>query len=123
MARNLKQARDIEDIAAKRQEEIAAELFDYETVMVEVLKKAAEGNQHHRIMQDLKVTLKDTRQAQGLCKLLEDTGFTVSWVNAGQRVELVKDGSYELLEYEELVISWGAEAKSKYSGGVSVETV
>ena len=115
MAKKVIQSADIAKLAAAKQAEVAKEYFDYGTVTTAISKAAGEGKQHLRILQNLKVTLKETPAAKHLCERLERGGFGIQWEQAGQRVELEKNGSYELIQYEELTILWGAD----YQGGIA----
>ena len=107
----------IQELSGKAQKALARKLFDYETIIQKITEEATKGKEHVRILQELAVSLNETPAAQELCKRLEKGGFSITWVDAGRRIELVKNGSYELVAYQELVIMWGAG----YQGGITVD--
>lgn len=108
----------IQELSGKAQKALARKLFDYESTVQKITAEAAQGKQHLRIVQELTVSLNHTPAARELCKRLERGGFTVTWVEAGRKIELVKDGSFEFISYQELVIMWGAD----YRAGVVEES-
>lgn len=102
-------AKSTAQLAADTQEKEARKVFDYDAIAERITKLAAEGKQHLWVRQQMQVTLKDTKAAKTVSRKLKAGGFKVDWRRALPNPEQVKDGSYVLIDYEEMVIMWGSE--------------
>ena len=75
-----------------------------------MLDEAKIGKQHLWVRQgDVHANLANTEAAKQAVKWLEMGLFRVDWKPYRPNPEQLKDGSFELIQFNEMVIMWGAD--------------
>lgn len=87
-------------------EHLASKLFDQKIILDQINQAAADGFNFVRIDQPLPVTLRETKAAVDLVKILKTQQFTTSWRSASFGLDRRDNKLGEAITYEQLRISW-----------------
>lgn len=108
------------DLSKDSREKLALNMFDYETINKLIAQAAIQGRTRVQIIQELPLSLDQTKAVENITKKLKRQKYNVTWVHAAQREESNK--SFPVIAtYQEMVISWGEKQRESYkmefSGG------
>lgn len=102
----LTNANQVQSLAMERREKYAAELFQYDKVMGQIITLASKGLGHLRIAQELPASLRNMKAASQLVNKLKEAGYSVEWVDAVEREKCNGAETGGFILYQELRITW-----------------
>lgn len=99
----IKDIEKMQEITKAAAEKYAQELFELGKIGHEIAKAAGRGESSLRIRQDRFIDLERTTYALGLVQKLTGWGYRIEFLPALHKVR-----ELELINYTEMVITWGA---------------